>query len=401
MKKYIIIVGSVLCLMWAVSCKKALTENLHSSLTSANFYKTESDAQAGLNGVFSNLTVQTYYQRTVYIISDLSCDIFRPNNANSDRQELYTGNYSASNGQLYAWWLNSYATIKNANDFLVNVPNIQMDATAKNDLLGNALFIRGLAYFELTTMFGALPLVLKNDASQNLFPSRTSPDSIYNQVISDLQFAESNCNHAAAISSNYMGRVSSEAATTILARVYLQRASTSFAKPGDSQSALTECNKLIAYSAANPNYLALESSYKDLFDVNKKNGPESIFAVQFSSANPASQNITNLMFDPADSGGFASFLPLDAFVSSFDPGDLRKAVNVGTNDGGTIYISKYRDPNVNPGGFGGTNFMILRYADVLLMQSEALNNVNAGDITKFNGINAVRTRAGLSGKLLD
>ena len=92
------------------------------------------------------------------------------------------------------------------------------------------------------------------------------------------------------------------------------------------------------------------------------------------------------MFDPESLGGYASFLPLNAFVASFDPADLRKPVNAGTVDAGITYISKYRDPNVPPGGFGGTNWMVLRYADVLLMQSEALNSTNPSDVTKFNGI---------------
>jgi hypothetical protein len=279
MKKYIIILAGAFCLLWFASCKKALTENLHSSLTPSNFYKTEADAEAGLNGVFSTLADQNYYQRTVYIINDLSCDIFEPNNANSDRTELYTGTYSAPNGQLYSWWQEVYALIKNANDFIANVGSVPMDTTERNDLSGNAYFLRGLAYFELTSLYGDVPMVLKNDASQNLFPKRMSSDSVYMQIISDLQFAQVNCVHADAIPSNLIGRVSSEAATAMLARVYLQRASTSFAVPSDNQSALDNCNTLINYSAANPNFLALESSYQDVFDVNKKNGPESIFAV--------------------------------------------------------------------------------------------------------------------------
>ncbi len=131
MKKYINIVSAISCLVWFVSCKKALTEKLHSSITPSNFYKTEADAETGLNGVFSQLNSQTYFQRTVYIISDISCDIFRPNNSNSDRIEIYKGEYTPFNGLLFAWWSDSYTLIKNANDFLANVPAIQMDNLKK------------------------------------------------------------------------------------------------------------------------------------------------------------------------------------------------------------------------------------------------------------------------------
>ena len=195
------------------------------------------------------------------------------------------------------------------------------------------------------------------------------------QVIADLKYAEANCYHTADISSGKIGRVSSEAASALLARVYLQRASSSSAQSSDNQSALDECNKVIAYAASHSDRLGLEPSYADVFDVNKKNGKESMFAVQFSSINSNMVNITNLMFDPGSLGGYASFLPLDIFVNSFDPDDLRKQTNVGTVDAGIAYVSKYRDPNVAAGAFGGTNWMIIRYADVLLMQSEAMNKL--------------------------
>ena len=400
MKRYIAITAGIISLLCLSSCKKLLTEKLHSSLTPDNFYKTVADAESGLNGVFSQLTYQTYYQRGVYLINDLSCDLFHTNNASADRDELYMGTYSANNGILHDWWENSYTMIKNANDFIVNVPGIDIDSTIRNDLLGNAHFLRALAYFELACLYGDVPLVLQSDASQDLFPKRTSEDSVYMQVIADLQYAEANCYHTADISPDKIGRVSSEAASALMARVYLQRASTSFAQSSDSQSALDECNKVIAYAASHGDRLGLESSYADVFDVNKKNGKESMFAVQFSSINSTVVNITNLMFDPGSLGGYASFLPLDMFVNSFDPDDLRKQTNVGTVDAGITYISKYRDPNVVAGAFGGTNWMIIRYADVLLMQSEAMNNVDPGNAAKFDGINAVRTRAGLSAKLL-
>jgi hypothetical protein len=400
MKRYIIILTVILSTAFFTSCKKMLAEKMHSSLSPDNFYKTEADAEAALNGVFSQLQYQDYYQRTIYLIADLSADIFQPNNASSDRVQLYTGTYTATNGQLYAWWSNIYTLIKNANDVITYVPDINMDDTKKNNILGNAHFLRGMAYFDLVRSYGDVPLVLHNGGDQDLFPPRTSSDSVYSQVISDLQFAEANCLPADQIPGNEIGRVSSEAASGMLARVYLQRASTGFAVSTDNQSALDECNKIIQYSAGHPDVLALVPNYADIFDVSKKNGPECIFSIEFGDP-PNNNNITNLMFDPEAYGGYASFLPLASFYNSFDALDKRKAVDAGTVVDGITYISKYHDPGVAPGGFGRTNFIVIRYADILLMQSEAMNNINPADINKFSGINAVRTRAGLGSKLLD
>ncbi|MEO5888859.1 MAG: RagB/SusD family nutrient uptake outer membrane protein [Ferruginibacter sp.] len=401
MKKYLVIITGILVMVTLASCEKALTEKLHSSISPENFYKTTGDAEAALNGAFSYLKSQTYYQRTIYVVTDLSADIFRPNSGNNDRQEIYRGTYTPFNGQLYSFWAESYITIKNCNDVITYVPGMNVDDAFKNNIVGNARFLRGMAFFDLVRMFGDIPIVLKNGGDQDLFPKRDPSSAVYEQAIADLQFAEQNCLHAHEIPSDKIGRASSEAASAMLARLYLQRASTSFGSPADNQSALTQCNKVIAYSTAHPTTIGLVANYQDIFDVEKKNGPESIFAVQFGNNSLENANITNLMFDPGSLGGYGSFVPNSSFYESYEAGDTRKAVNVGTESGGTIYVSKYRDPGVAPGGFGGTNWIVLRYSDILLMQSEAMHKLNPGDVKKFDGINIIRTRAGLGNKLLD
>lgn len=394
MKNIIII---IICFSIFTSCKKSLVEKPHSFLTPDNFYKTADDAQSALNGVFSTLQAQKFYQRTVYIISDLSGDIFYPNPISGDRGDIYSGAYTATNGEVTNWWVNCYGMIKNANDVITYVPGINMDSTARNNIVGNATFLRGLAYFDLVRTYGAVPLLL-DAKNPELYPRRTSGDSIYQQVIKDLKYAEANCFHMARIPQ--VGMISSEAASAMLARVYLQRASTSFASTNDNQDALTECNKVISYSIANPSVLALSKSYADIFNPDKKNGVEIIFNVQFG-ASPNATNLTNRMFDPPSQGGYGSFVALDSYYNSFAPDDtIRRNVEVGAIDGVFHKISKYHDPGVKAGASGRNNWIVLRYADVLLMQSEAMNNIDPADINKFNGINAVRTRAGLAADLL-
>lgn len=398
MKKLITIILTIFSFIWLASCKKALTEKMHSAVTPGNFYVTGDDAEAAVNGIFANLQLQEFYGRTVYIVNELSGDVFRPNNVNSDRAELYTGTYTPANGQINNWWLNSYKMIKNANDVITYVPGISMDVTQRNNLVGVAYFMRALGYYNLVTVFGDVPLVFVSNG-QDLYPARKNADSVYSQLIRDLKYAEANCLHTDALPSSEVGRPTSEAASALLARAYLQRGGTSYAHTSDNQDALSECNKLIAYSASHPAVLSLAANYGDNFNVNTKNGPENIFSVQFGDP-PNNITITNLMFDPESLGGFASFLPLDSFVHSFAPVDKRIAASIGTVDGGITYISKYRDPGVAAGSLGRNNWDVLRYADVLLMQSEAMNNINANDANKFNGINLVRTRAGLGSSLL-
>ncbi|HMI61279.1 MAG TPA: RagB/SusD family nutrient uptake outer membrane protein, partial [Puia sp.] len=237
--------------------------------------------------------------------------------------------------------------------------------------------------------------------STNLFPTRTPADSVYAQVIQDLQYAESNCFHTAQVTQ--LGYISSEAASAMLARVYLQRASTTYAQPNDNQSALDECNKVIAYSTASPNALSLVKNYATIFDVNQKAAAaqEVVFSVEFG-ASPNAVNLTNRMFDPTSLGGYGSFIAFDSYYNSFSAADtIRRRVAVGTVNSGSHWISKYRDPGVSSGASGRNNWIVLRYADVLLMQSEAMNNVDPANPAKFNGINQVRTRAGLTSQQLN
>jgi starch-binding outer membrane protein, SusD/RagB family len=180
--------------------------------------------------------------------------------------------------------------------------------------------------------------------------------------------------------------------------VYLTRATSSAGQPGDNQAALDACNRVISSAL-----YQLLPVYSDVFDVTKENGAEHIFSVQFDLP-PHIGNITIQMQYPNESalvggGGAGSFKVNPKFVNSYDAADVRKNWNVsnmaGTKTLSNYFFYKYRDPQ-RQGNNSRANWPVLRYADVLLMQSEALNNLNPADASKFSGINAVRSRAGLT-----
>ncbi len=386
------------------SCKKELTEKPYSVLTSANFYTNATDAQAAINGVLSQLQPQAYYQRTIYIMTELSGDCLVPLlTQNQERIDMYKLTYGATNIEITNWWQNSYKLISRANDVIANVPKINMDVTAKNNIVGNAMFLRGMAYFDLVRSFGDVPLItapIVSTSDPNLLPTRAASSAVYAQVISDLKYAEANCLSEDKITSANKGMVSSGAASAMLARVYLQRASTKFADPNDNQNALTECNKVI-----NSGIYKLMADYTAVFNWDNKYYPqqtENIFSVQFgNNSSSTTQNITIRMFSPAGLGGSGSFTANPwLFNNAYFGPDKRKAWNVSNKVNGTTvtpYIYKYRDPQwVSGSNNSRMNWIVLRYADVLMMQSEAQNNINPGDATKFDGLNAVRDRAGMN-----
>ena len=403
MKKYIILLSGVGAILFG-SCKKELTETPYSFLTPATFYKTAADAQSAINGALSALQPQAYYQRTIYIMTECPADDLAPLlTQNQERIDMYKLQYNSANPEITNWWQNSYKLISRANDVIANVPGINMDVPTRNNIVGNAYFLRAMAYFDLVRSFGDVPLLLHpitSPGDSSLFPKRTPSATVYQQVISDLKYAETNCFPEPRITAANKGMVSSGAASAMLARVYLQRASTAYADPADNQNALTECNTVI-----NSGVYSLMPVYSDVFNWNKKYYPtqtEVIFAVQFGSNNSGTtQNITVRMFSPAGLGGSGSFVANTNFWNNGYPyyDTIRKNWNLGDTAGGKIvvpYIHKYRDPSwVQGSNNSQMNWIVLRYADVLEMQSEAMNNVNPTDPGKFTGMNTVLARAGI------
>ena len=402
-KKYILLLSGVGALFFG-ACKKQLTETPYSFLTPTNFYRNAADAQSAIIGALSALQPQAYYQRTVYIISELPADCLTPLlTQNQERIDMYKLQYTPTTPEITNWWQNSYKLISRANDVIANVPGITMDATAKNNILGNAYFLRGMAYFDLARGWGDVPMILKpitSPGDSSLFPRRVAVAKVYDQLINDLKFAETNCLLEDKISSANKGMVSSGAASAMLARVYLQRASTAFADPADNQNALTECNKIIS-----SNLYSLMPVYSDVFNWDKKFYPtqkEVIFGVQFgTNGSNITQNITCRMFSPSGLGGSGSFV---ANINFFNKGysvedSIRRNWNLANKVGAatvTPFIYKYRDAQWAAGSNNSRmNWIVLRYADVLLMQSEAMNNLTPNDPAKFTNINLVRTRAGM------
>jgi hypothetical protein len=400
MKKTIfLIAGAGLILM--ASCKKQMEEKPFSFLTPENYYKSALDAQTALNGVFNVLQQQTSYQRTAWIIGELPADNL-VGTSTSERFELNRFTWTPANVEIGNWWRTSYQAISRANDVIKYVPAISMEVAARNNIVGNARFLRALCYFDLVRNFGDVPLVLtpiELFSDSLMYPSRSSAAEIYSTIIEDLKFAEANCYTEKQIASNNKGMVSSGAASSLLGKVYLQRASTAFADPQDNQNALTALNKVIDSKA-----YSLVPNYPDVFDNAKKNGPEHIFSIQFGpGGNGVASNIILRMFYPAQLGGAGPFTADTTFFKNGYAAEdnIRKNWNMANKVGSTTlaapFVYKYRDPNYKSGSNNSSvNWIVLRYADVLLMQSEAINNINEADPKKFDGVNAVRARAGLT-----
>ena len=389
------------------SCKK-LTENPSGIIVSSQFYKTASDAASAVNAVYSTLNSDPagdfpLYGRQLNLLVENGSDnqIYSPSNTNPDVRALGTATYISSNSRVQKVWQQLYYGINRANIAIDNIPAIQMDTALRARLVRESKFIRGLLYFDLVRLYGPVPLILHNPSSINvnaLLVGRTSADSVYAQIITDLKDATS-------LPKSYggadLGRATGGAAHTLLAKVYLTKQ--------DWSNALAQLNTVI-----NGGYgYALFPNYYDAFQKATKNGKEHIFSVQFET-NLGAVNSTQYLsesFSSFNTNTFPIDIPADSSLYKlYSPTDTRRAVTFYTSvyntaTGQTVvyhnaytpYLNKFVDYSLSPLSIqaqSGVNYPVLRYADVLLEYAEVKNELNGSPTSDaYAAINQVRTRA--------
>ncbi len=383
------------------SCNK-LTEDPKSIIVQGQFYKTPNDAISAVTAVYSSLNTDPggdfpMYGRQLYFMADAATDDETEGNSasNPDVRAMGSITYIANNNRVQANWTQHYRGIDWANVAIDNVSAMQIDTTLRNRLVRESKFIRALLYFNLVRFFGDVPLVLHQATTvSQTNVARTPAADVYAQIIKDLKDAES---LPAGYSGNDIGRATSGAAKTLLAKVYLTQKDWADA----SAKLLEVINGTYGYG--------LFSNYADVFNKSTKNGKEHIFSVQFLSNSGASNSRDRIMTDVFS--GFSTKVPPDlpadsSLYKSFAKIDTRKNVTYFTtlNNPATglpykfkyIGLRKFVDTTqlLTPVE-SGINFPVLRYADVLLMYAEAINEQSGPAANAYNAINQVRERAKL------
>lgn len=392
------------------SCNK-LNENPSSVIVSSQFFKTSSDAVSAVNAVYGTLNSDPagdfpLYGRQLNLLVENGSDnqVYSPSNTNPDVRALGTATYIASNSRVQKVWQQLYYGINRANIAIDNIPAIQIDTVLKARLIRESKFIRALLYFDLVRLYGDVPLVLHNPGNidlDKLFVSRTAADAVYAQIVSDLKDAT---NLPKTYSGTDVGRATSGAAHALLAKVYVTRK--------DWPDALTELTTVI-----NGGYgYALFPNYRDVFQKATKNGIEHIFSVQFETNLGEANSVQDLSlsFTSFNTGTFPIDVPADSSVFKlFSKTDTRRAVtfydsvyNTATGkyvvykNAYTPYFNKFVDYSLSPlstQAQSGVNYPVIRYADVLLLYAEVLNEINgAPNGDAYNAINQVRSRAGVA-----
>ncbi|TDW97482.1 RagB/SusD family nutrient uptake outer membrane protein [Dinghuibacter silviterrae] len=354
------------CLATLASCSKVLDQTPEYTIAQNNFWQTSNDAESAATGIYP--AVQSLAQQ--FPLAFDAC---------SDATTGLLANYSpfsqhaipVDNAVVAAYWDNNYTGIGRANDLLKHVPAISdslFTPGEKARILGEAYFLRAYFYYGLVQAFGAVPIVTTPYTSFNadFTIGRSSVDSVYLLILSDLHAAESGLTQTWAAQVDTRGRATLGGAQALLAKVFLSL------KNYDSAAA----NALAVMN--NPTYsLVLGSAaYSNMFSTSGKNGAESIFEIQFVSATNQSNGLFSFYMPTTGlpSGiqpGQYQIAPTAKIMSAYAPGDIRAAAALGTSSAAVPYVNKY-DRLIN-----GTepDIIALRLADIILVRAEALNDL--------------------------
>ncbi len=395
MRKIFIKLALLTTFLFNIACSEEFFNQLPTDqLSEDGFYKEGIHFEQAINDGYRLLrTVYGNY----YVIGDVATDnAYTQHSSNAhDFISFNESNVNASSAVLSGIWSGSYSVIARANIVMERIETVDFDAGFKRRLIGEARFLRSLMYFNLVRIFGDVPLILKDVANpaEALSYGREPVASIYSQIIKDLKEAEEAL-PASYTTNEDIGRATKVAVQSLLGHIYL------------TQRDFSEASKKLKEALDATEY-GLLPDYRDIFDADNANNREIIFAVQYARGmDPDQSSPWARAAWPNESVGTGilrlgggNFLMTDDLDKAFEPEDLRKQMNNYDFETGYsrryVFTRKYWDNGMTVKIDPGNDWIIYRYADILLLYAEALNELNRPS-EAWNYLDQVRKRAGLT-----
>lgn len=398
--KILIVLVSILSI---TSCDDYLDLKPISEETSANGYENASQIEAALVGAYESFQSAEYYVWDNILFSDVRADNAYAGGDNPEIFAIDKLQITPTNSRLFTNWSNLYNAIAKTNLILDKVDGVTdptFSETRRNQIKGEAYFLRAYHYFTLVKLWGGVPLVTKyvNSADPAVVNiPKASVDEVYASIINDLETAASLLpdTYGSDASVN-KARATSGAANALVAKAYAQ-------KPNPNYQKVLDYIQLVESSTANYTLI----NYANLFDSNNYNNAESIIEVQYLGGNEGNYG-PQLLLPPSISGDtWRKFVtPSKNLIAAFDEqaDNVRKNASIlfenvqwvdeywGNSIGSSIPFSfKWKIA----GGFASSNRQyLLRYGDIVLLKAEALNELNQLEPAATQ-VNRIRTRASL------
>ncbi|AQG77930.1 RagB/SusD family nutrient uptake outer membrane protein [Spirosoma montaniterrae] len=405
---------SVLATMLSMaSCSEDfLVKTDPNAIAAADFYQTENDVLLGLNGAYQSLRNNNGIAEGSGLYAEQRSDNTGTNDNQSNAGEPFQFNDFSilpSNTYLRSHWLALYQIVTRANQVLAGMEGIPFaNPQTKAQYQAEAKFIRALAYFHLVRKWGDVPLVtqpLNSADAVRASTFREKKEKVYEQIVADLtEVANSSLPDVQPAAQK--GRVSKVAGNALLGQVYLTMATTLDA--ANRATNLNQAKTFLTNAYSKRTFgLLKEIPYADVFDVTKKStNPEIIFQIVYrqgdvnfasgiAASNQAQGETINSLRTTTGVGGNVK----PDLVKDYEEGDTRKDFSIKFANAANVrdyFITKYRDtsPAATTNGWGGNDWILMRYADVILMLAEV--NMYLGDeAAAISLLDQVRDRAKL------
>lgn len=395
-----LVVGLLAATVFLSGCDSFVDKSPISNPTKETFYTTEEDFETALNGAYDALQQEGTFSNNYWVLFEMRSD-------NTDQGQDVTGlaralfevnQFIERSGSeiVQQTWIDTYDGIERCNIILDELDALP-DGAFKEQVRGEALFLRSLFYYHAAVAWGNV--TLKTEPTRGAGEAATvggqteGPGAVYEQISGDLDTAQE------LLPSSYgeaeIGKATSGAANALLGKVYL-----TMGQPDEAQTALQRVIGSGEYQ--------LLDDYGDLWGPDNENNEESIFEVQYTTTSGEGSSFTNTFSPSADlqaGEGLAENRPTESMKDAyFDLDGERFAASMDTTyedaEGVTQearYVTKFEsDPFAN--FQAENNWVVLRYADVLLMMAEAVGPQETAPDGRsaWDLINEVRDRAGLS-----
>ena len=382
-----------LLILLTESCEKDfLDRNDPGDLTWNTLYNTKADFEAALAGCYLSITSTT--TNNIWL-GDMTSDNGHVSayGFSGPLSDILKLTVNADNSWLDAYWSNNYKTIQRVILLIDKIEAADIEENVRKVMIAEAKFLRAYAYFSLVRAFGGVPLYDKRVDLDDMYDvPRSSAEQVLDLVISDLNEAKNIDSYRTSEDlTKAGGKASSVAAKTLLAKAYLWKRN------------FTNAETTLADIVNNSGLELVELS--DLYDPDNPINKENIFSINYERTSgfasplvglypyvllpnyPGTSGWGNLMIEPYVAHKFSAEDKRGELIDSIDYEDLAIAET-------STFTKKYMDTLTTFNLLSGANTIVLRYADVLLMYAEALNENGKTD-QAYQYINQVRNRAGI------
>ncbi|MFT4094179.1 MAG: RagB/SusD family nutrient uptake outer membrane protein [Niabella sp.] len=417
----IIYISFLVAICSLFACKKNfLDAKVYSFIETEQFYKTEQDIESALVGCYNMLNSSDYGrmfgETMLFILNGGNDECLTRTGVSNSISPFGNGSYTAAETELKEKWEAFYAAINRCNHLLEKIDQVSMDEDRRNEVKGEALFLRGFYHMYLALMFGAIPV--NTTADPDFFQPRLPVKEVYEQILTDFTEATRLLPHRAQIA----GRVNRWTPEGYRAKIYAYLAACKTNQVGEelaldlnyfswaNAAEMYDSVYAITTRIINHSEYKLTDHYDYLFRETTRSWQyeECLFTIEGSST--ATNSVANRLnqawlpsgdVDTRGGSGSKWFSPLAEVYNRYKNTDLRRNHNLTGNipagDGATVetidniryYIPASVNLNVNAYGIGKyryrdplqkqiSNFLsdgalpMLRYADILLLYAEAL-----------------------------